>query len=231
VELAKLQLQDPDEAAQRGTRRTLVRTLETSLRLAHPLIPFITEELWQKVAPLAGKKGDTIMLQPYPKSQPEKIDDAAERDMAVLKAWTLATRNLRAESKLPPGERLPLYATARPAVSDPSLTLAALKALARLEEVKVVQSLPESPAPVAVVAEARLMLYKEVDPAAEAERISKEITRVSAEIPKCKAKLANPSFVERAPAKVVEQERERLKGFEDLLAKLQDQLKRLGGAK
>jgi valyl-tRNA synthetase len=227
VELAKLQLQDPDEAVQRGTRRTLVRTLETSLRLAHPLIPFITEELWQKVAPLAGKKGDTIMLQSYPKSQPEKIDEAAERDMAMLKEWTMATRNLRAESKLPPGERLPLYATAQPAVSDPSLTLSALKALARLEDVKVVQTLPDSPAPVAVVGEARLMLYKAVDPALERERLHKESARLVAEIGKAKGKLANASFVERAPAKVVEQERERLAGFEATLAKLSAQLAKL----
>ncbi|HWI36872.1 MAG TPA: valine--tRNA ligase [Burkholderiales bacterium] len=235
VELAKLQLQDPDEAVQRGTRRTLVRTLETSLRLAHPLIPFITEELWQKVAPLAGKRvnatGDTIMLQPYPKSQPERIDEAAERDMALLKEWTVATRNLRAESKLPPGERLPLYATAQPPVSDPRLMLAALKALARLEEIRHVAQLPDSPAPVAVVGEARLMLYKEVDPAAEAERISKEIARVTGEIAKSKAKLANSSFVERAPKPVVEQERQRLAAAAELLQKLQDQLKKLRGDK
>jgi valyl-tRNA synthetase len=227
LELAKVQLQDPDEAVQRGTRRTLLRVLESSLRLAHPLIPFITEELWQKVAPLAGKKGDTIMLAPYPESQPEKIDEAAERDMAVLKEWTNATRNLRAESKLPPGERLPLYATAQPPVSDVPATLAALKALARLEDVKQVPVLPDSPAPVAMVGEARLMLYKEVDPAVEAQRISKEIARVSAEIPKCKAKLANRAFVERAPAQVVAQERERLAGFDELLAKLQEQLAKL----
>jgi valyl-tRNA synthetase len=231
VELAKVQLQDPDEAVQRGTRRTLVRVLETSLRLAHPLIPFITEELWQKVGPLAGKKGDTIMLQPYPKSQPEKIDESAERDMAALKEWTVATRNLRAESKMPPGERLPLYATAQPPVSDTHLALAALKALARLEDVKVAPSLPDSPAPVAVVGQARLMLYKEVDPAAEAERISKEIARVTAEIAKFKAKLANASFVERAPKPVVEQERQRLIAAEELLAKLQDQLRKLRGDK
>ncbi|MFN2646395.1 MAG: valine--tRNA ligase [Burkholderiales bacterium] len=231
VELAKLQLQDADEAVQRGTRRTLVRVLETALRLAHPLIPFITEELWQKVAPLAGKKGDTIMLARYPQSQPEKIDEAAERDMAVLKEWTMATRNLRAEAKLAPGERLPLFATAAPPVSDVNAALAAVRALARLSEVKVVPALPDSPAPVAVVGETRLMLYKEVDPAAEGERISKESKRVSDEIAKSKAKLASASFVERAPAAVVAQERKRLADREAELAKLQEQLRKLRGRK
>src|SRR5438105_12280738 len=144
LELAKVQLQDADEAVHRGTRRTLVRVLETALRLAHPLIPYITEELWQKVAPLAGKKGDTIMLQRYPQSQPEKIDEAAERDMALLKAWTMATRNLRAEAKLAPGERLPLYSTSAPAVTDVPAMLAGLRSLARLSEVKIAPTLPES---------------------------------------------------------------------------------------
>ncbi|HET9349741.1 MAG TPA: valine--tRNA ligase, partial [Burkholderiales bacterium] len=102
VEIAKRQLQDPDEAVQRGTRRTLVRVLETALRLAHPIMPFITEELWQKVAPPAGKKGDTIMLQPYPKSQPEKIDEAAEREIATAMAVVNAARNLKAEMRLTP---------------------------------------------------------------------------------------------------------------------------------
>jgi len=227
VELAKVQLQDADETVQRGTRRTLVRVLETALRLAHPLIPFITEELWQKVAPLAGKRGATIMLQPYPSSQPEKIDEAAERDMAVLKEWTNATRNLRAEAKLPPGEKLPLYATAEPSVKDVAVTIAALRSLARLAEVKKVAALPDSPAPVAVVGEARLMLYKEVDPSAERDRLAKESARLAAEIGKAKNQLSNRSFVERAPANVVAQMRERLAGFEATLAKVNAQLEKL----
>jgi valyl-tRNA synthetase len=227
VELAKVQLQSQDEAVQRGTRRTLVRVLETSLRLAHPLIPFITEELWQKVAPLAGKKGDSIMLAPYPKSQPERIDETAERDMAVLKEWTNATRNLRSEAKLPPGERLPLYATAQPPVTDAAATIAALQSLARLSTVNIASALPDSPSPVAVVGEARLMLYKEVDPAAERDRLQKESARLAAEIGKAKTKLGNPSFVERAPAPVVAQERERLAGFEATLAKVNAQLEKL----
>jgi len=231
VELAKLQLQSEDAGVQRGTRRTLVRVLETALRLAHPIIPFITEELWQKVAPLAGKSGDTIMLQRYPKSQPERIDEAAERDVAVLKEWTVAARNLRSEAKIAPAERAPLYATALPPVSDVDATLSALRALARLEAVKQVKLLPESPAPVAVVGDARIMLYKEVDPAGEAERISKEISRIEGELAGFKKKLANPSFVERAPAAVVAQERGRLADREQTLAKLQDQLKKLGRRK
>ena len=228
VELAKLQLQDPDEAVQRGTRRTLVRVLETALRLAHPLIPFITEELWQKVAPLAGKAGETIMLQRYPKSQPEKIDPRAEADVAVLKEWTVAARNLRTEAKIPPGERVMLYRTADPAVSDPREVAKAISSLARLSGFEKRDPLPDSPSPVAVVGGARIMLYKEIDPAAERVRLKKETARLEGEIEKARTKLANPSFVERAPAKVVEQERMRAAGFEADLAKLKEQLQKLG---
>ena len=227
VELAKLQLQSGDPEVQRGTRRTLARVLETALRLAHPIIPFITEELWQKVAPLAGKKGDTVMLQPYPRSQPEKIDEAAERDMAVLKDWTVAARNLRSEAKIPPSEKLPLYATGAPRVTDVDATLAAVQALARLSGVKRVEALPDSTAPVAVLGDARIMLYKEVDPGAERERLSRESARLENEIGKAKAKLGNASFVERAPAKVVAQERERLAAFQATLTKVKEQLQKL----
>ena len=223
VELAKLQLQSPDPEVQRGTRRTLVRTLETALRLAHPIIPFITEELWQKVAPLAGKKGDTIMLQPYPKSQPERIDAAAEREMAALKQWTVAARNLRSEAKIPPGERVPLYVTALPGPE----TVAAVSALARLSAFEMRDPLPDSNAPVAVTGNARMMLFKAVDPVAERTRLVKEVTRLEVEIGKARTKLANSSFVDRAPAKVVEQERERLAGFEASLSKLKEQLQKL----
>jgi len=145
----------------------------------------------------------------------------------VLKEWTNATRNLRAEAKLPPGERLPLYATAQPPVADVAATIAALQSLARLAEVKKVAQLPDSPAPVAVVGEARLMLYKEVDPAAERDRLQKESARLAAEIGKARNQLGNPSFVERAPAPVVAQMRERLAGFEATLAKLNAQLEKL----
>src|SRR5512134_3515942 len=138
VEIAKRQLQDPDAAVQRGTRRTLVRVLETALRLAHPIIPFITEELWQKVAPLAGQKGDTIMLQPYPKSQPEKIDEAAEREIATAMAVVNAARNLKAEMRLTPQQRVPFYVTGRPGVA----CLAAVESLVRPAAIHAVEELP-----------------------------------------------------------------------------------------
>ena len=229
VELAKLQLQNSDEAVQRGTRRTLVRVLETALRLAHPIIPFITEELWQKVAPLAGKKGETIMLQRYPKSQPEKIDEAAERDMAVMKEWTITARNLRAEAKIPPSQPVPFYRTADPVVRDVAATTATISFLARINKFEKRSSLPDSPAPTAVIGDARIMLHQEVDPAAERQRLSKESARLEGEIVKAKAKLGNASFVERAPAQVVEQERARLAGFESALTKLKEQLGKLDG--
>ena len=216
VEIAKEQLAKGDESQQRGTRRTLVRVLEASLRLAHPIIPFITEELWQIVAPLAGKTGETIMLAPYPKSQPEKIDEAAEREVADAKELVNAGRNLRSEAKVPPKERIAFYIVGKP--SEASVT--ASTALMRVSELRVVNELPQSDSPVAVVGPHRLMPHIEVDPVAERERIGKEVARLQGEIAKARAKLANASFVERAPASVVAQERERLAAFEATLDKL-----------
>jgi valyl-tRNA synthetase len=225
LELAKRQLQDADEAVQRGTRRTLVRVLETALRLAHPLIPFITEELWQKLGPLAGKSGETIMLQRYPKSQPEKIDEQAEREVALAKDLVNAGRNLRAEMKLTPQQKVPVYVTGTPSEA----ALGALHVLIRPSELKTVAELPRSDSPVAVVGPHRIMLHVEVDPAEERARLSKEIARLEGEIAKARAQLSNASFVERAPAKVVEQMRARMADFESTLSRVQQQLAKLGG--
>ncbi len=179
------------------------------------------------MAPLAGKQGGTIMLQRYPRSQPEKIDEAAERDVAVLKEWIAAARNLRSEARIPPAEKVVLFRTADPAESDLSAAATATVSLARLSGFEKRDPLPDSTSPVAVVGDARIMLYKEVDPAAEMERISKDIARTEGEIAGFGRKLANRSFVERAPAPVVEQERRRLAEAEEKLAKLNDQLKKL----
>jgi valyl-tRNA synthetase len=204
-----------------------VRVLETVLRLAHPVIPFITEELWQKVAPLAGKTGPSIVITPYPRSEPGKIDATAEAQAAVLQALTDACRNLRGEMGLGPGERVPLLAEGDPATLAPLFPY--LKFLARLSEATAVPRLPDLDAAVQVVGEVRLMLKIEVDVGAEVARLEKEVARLESEIDKAEAKLANPSFVERAPAKVVAQERERLDGFRATREKVAAQLARLRG--
>jgi valyl-tRNA synthetase len=226
VELAKVQLQQGNEAQQRGTRRTLIRVLEATLRLAHPVIPFITEELWHSVKGLAGREGQSICIAPYPAAQPERMDAAAEREVALLKDLVNATRNLRGEMSLSPAEKVPLIITGDAAVIATCAPY--LQALARLSEVKMMAELPQSPAPSAIVGDFRLMLEIKVDLVAERTRLAKEIARIAGEITKAEAKLGNESFVARAPAAVVAQEQARLAGFRGTLAQLQDQLQRLG---
>jgi valyl-tRNA synthetase len=229
LELAKVQLQGGSDAQKRATRRTLLRVLETVLRLAHPLIPFITEELWQTVAPLSGRKLDsasTIMLQPYPKSQSSKLDAHAEAWMTQLKELVNACRSLRSEMSIAPAQKVPLSA----AGDKTAITAFApyLAALAKLSEVSAAgDTLPETDAPVQIVGDYRLMLKIEIDIAAEKERLGKEIARLQNEIAKAESKLGNASFVERAPASVVEQEKQRLAGFAATLEKLQSQLGKL----
>jgi valyl-tRNA synthetase len=223
VEVAKEQLAKGDEAARRGTRRTLVRVLEAALRLAHPIIPFITEELWQKVAPLAGKTGATIMLAPYPRSQPERIDENAEREIAFAKEVVNAARNLRSEAKIPPKDRVTFYVTGT--LSE--ATVPAMVSLAKASVLKSFAELPPSDSPVAVVGPHRLMPHVEVDPQAERARLGKEIARLEGEIARARGKLGNAAFVERAPAAVVAQEGARLAAFEATLHKLKAQLEKL----
>src|SRR5436190_2225062 len=231
VELAKVQLQRAeaggDAATARGTRSMLVRELEATLRLAHPMMPFITEELWQSVAPLAGKKGETISLQPFPRANAERIDATADAEMTLLKGLVNACRALRSEMGLSPAKKVPLFAMGNASMLVQFAPY--LSALARLSNVEIVAELPATDAPVEIVGDYRLMLHIEVDADAERERIDKERTRLSGEVAKAKAKLANDGFVARAPAHVVEQERARLAGFEATLQKLDAQRARLSG--
>jgi valyl-tRNA synthetase len=233
LEVAKVQMQHGTDAQQRATRRTLLRVLEVILRMAHPVIPFITEALWQTVAPLAGKNlnpaGDSIMVQAYPIANPDNIHPAAEEWMQGLKATTDACRNLRGEMQLSPAVRVPLLLQAANATDKARMQTYApyLTALAKLSEVQVLDALPESPAPVSIVGETKLMLKVEIDVAAERERLSKEIARLDAEIGKAQAKLGNESFVARAPAQVVAQEQERLAAFSATLNKLREQFAKL----
>ncbi|MCZ4303173.1 valine--tRNA ligase [Zoogloeaceae bacterium G21618-S1] len=230
LELAKVQIQTGNEAQQRATRRTLLRVLETVLRLAHPVMPFITEELWQTVAPMAKRKDtESLMLARYPQADLSRIDEAAEAEVAELKGMIYACRNLRGEMNISPAQRMPLIA----AGNTDTLTAYApyLAGLAKLSEVQVVTDISaDELAPVAVAGDFRLMLKVEIDIAAERERLTKEITRLEGEITKAEGKLANESFVARAPAAVVDQERARLAGFRDTVAKLKPQLDKLPAA-
>ncbi len=231
LEIAKVQIQTGTPAQQRGTRRTLIRVLEAILRLAHPVIPFITEELWQKVAPVAGMAGESISVAPYPVSQPERIDPAAIAWMERLKAVVDACRNLRGEMNVSPSTRLPLYAVGDAAFLREAAPV--LQALAKLSEVKVFDdeaawSAAAQSAPVAVVGEARLCLFMEIDVAAEKARLTKEAARLEAEVAKAEGKLANQAFVAKAPPAVIDQERQRIAQFGATLARLREQLARLG---
>ncbi len=225
LELAKVQINAGNADAARATRRTLVRVLEAALRLAHPLIPFITEELWHSVAALAGKHGDSIMTQPYPIADASKVNAAACERIATLKTLINATRGLRGEMSLSPALKVPM------ALAGDAAQLAGfapyLTALAKLSEVKISTELPPGDAPVAIVGDTKLMLLIEIDRAAEKIRLEKEIARLESETGKCSAKLGNASFVDRAPPAVVAQEQQRLADFKDTLDKLQDQLIRL----
>src|SRR5882672_2476125 len=228
VELAKTRLAIGNEAEQRATRRTLVRVLETALRLAHPIIPFITEELWQKIAPLSGKVGPSIMLQPYPKADMGKRAPVAATQIATPKALTEACRSLRSGMGLSPAEKVAALVEGDVTSVGAEVLRPYLMALARLSEITFVATLPTSQAPVADAYPFRVMLDVKVDVAAERARLRKEIARVEDEIAKASTRLAVPSFVERAPPAVVAQLRERLAAFEATLKKLKDQLDKLG---
>ncbi|MHB1333912.1 MAG: valine--tRNA ligase, partial [Sulfuriferula sp.] len=181
--------------------------------------------LWHTVAPLAGKQGPSIMTQPYPLADTTKIDANACERIVLLKDLINATRGLRGEMNLSPALKVPM------AISGNASALASfapyLAALAKLSDVKIDSALPSGDAPVAIVGDTRLMLLIEIDRDAEKARLEKEFARLQGEITKCEAKLGNASFVDRAPAAVVDQEKQRLTDFKDTLDKLQDQLIRL----
>ncbi|WP_137894847.1 valine--tRNA ligase [Ramlibacter sp. 2FC] len=230
LEIAKVQINTGDAAQQRATRRTLIRTLETILRLAHPVIPFITEELWQKVAPVAGRSGESVSIAAYPVSQDQRIDPAAEAHVAKLKTLVDACRNLRGEMNVSPATRLPMYVLGDQAFMQAAAPV--LQALAKLSEVKVFAdeaswAAAAQAAPVAVVGEARLCLFIAIDVAAEKARLSKEAARLQTEITKAEGKLANQAFVAKAPPAVIAQERKRVDDFTATLTTVQVQLTRL----
>ena len=235
IEMAKVQLRRGDADAQRATRFTLIRVLETVLRLLHPITPFITAELWERVAPVAGKKAagapESLVLAPYPQAQPERIDVDAEAWMVKLKGLVGACRQVRGEMNLSPGKSVPLVA-----LGDNEFVASAsgfLQALCKLSEVQVLTDEAEfakvaADSAVAVQGDTRLALRVEIDVAAELERLRKEKLRLDTEIAKAQAKLSNEGFVARAPEAVVAQEKQRIIDFAASRDRLVAQLTRLG---
>ena len=219
---------ETSEAAQRGTRRTLVRVLETILRLNHPIMPFITEELWQMIAPLAGRSGDTIMTQPYPIADQRKIDETAETELEWVKNFITGVRKIRSEMDIPPGKPLPVLLQN---TSDEDKTCFNsnqnfIETLAKLESVEWLNTgdvAPESA--MALVGEMQILipLAGLIDKEAELARLEKEMGKLSTNIEKGEAKLQNPGFVDKAPAAVVEKERLRLAELSKSLQQLQEQ--------
>lgn len=226
LEVAKVQLNESNEhAMRRGTKRTLLGILESMLRMIHPIMPFISEEIWQIIAKKIGIQGDTIMLQKYPVARHEKIDNDSIEWMTTLKTMVEECRKLRGEMNISPAEKVPLImiGNEEKIIGFKSYLLP----LAKLDSIEIVDSFEKIDAPVALVGDFKLMLNIEIDVEAEKIRLQKEITRIIMEVKKAEGKLSNKAFVEKAPDEVVAQEKERLKTFTIELSKYEEQLSRL----
>ena len=226
LELAKVQLQTGCASRQRATRHTLLRVLEAALRLLHPIIPFITEELWQTVAPMCdAKTADSIMLARFPEADGGEIVQTAFGQMTVLQDLIGTVRNLRGEMGIQPNVKAPLFVESADDLAD---YLKYLPMMTRLTEAQQVAALPESEdAPVAVCNGARLMLKVEIDKAAETARLSKEAEKLQKALDKLNAKLSKPGYTEKAPAHLVEKDKADLAELEDKMTKVQNQLAKL----
>ncbi len=217
---------------QRGTRRTLVRVLETALRLAHPFMPFITEEIWQRVAPLAGKSGPTLMLQPWPEFDPSRLDEDAEGDIEWIKAFMLGIRQIRGEMNISMAKRIDVVlGNASPldlrrlADNEPLL-----KKLAKLETVRTLAAGEEAPlSAIALVGDLQVLVPMAglIDKDAELARLDKEIARLDGEIKRVGGKLSNAGFVDKAPPEVIDKERAKLAEAEQAKARLVEQRERI----
>lgn len=234
LELVKPLLWDETASAerQRGTRRTLVRVLETALRLAHPFMPFITEEIWQRVAPLAGKSGPTLMLQPWPEFNPERIDEAAEGDIEWLKAFMLGIRQIRGEMNISMAKRIDVVLGNASATDQRRLTdnEPLLKKLAKLESVRLLNDGEEAPlSAIALVGDMQVLVPMAglIDKDAELARLDKELARLDGEVKRVGGKLSNAGFVDKAPAEVIDKERAKLAEAEQAKARLQEQRDRI----
>ena len=234
LELSKPVLYGDDysDAEKRGTRRTLVRVLEAILRLAHPFMPFITEEIWQRIAPLAGVAGETIMLAAFPQPEQDKVDAIAEADVHWLKGVITAIRNIRGEMRIPPGKSLPLYLHNGDDQDRRRLdeNRNFLTKMARLDN--IIWLTPEQSAPPSVTQlvgrmEILVPMAGLIDKTAELDRLGKEIQKLKQEVGRAEQRLKNPGFADRAPADVVAKEKEKLNEYRSQLAKLEEQAEKI----
>jgi len=232
LEAAKVSLQSEDEAKQRGTRQTLVQVLEATLRLAHPLMPFITEEIWQRVAPLAGKGGATLMNQPYPQAQAEGSDESSVKEMAWVMDFLLGVRRIRGEMNIPPGKPLPVFLqNGQP--QDRQWLEQNQELLTKLGRLESTTCLEEGePAPdsaIALLGELRILIPMKglIDKEAELARLDKEIQRIEKDLPRVEGKLNDPSFTAKAPPQVVEKEQAKLAEMRSSLLQLKEQAVRI----
>ncbi|MCC6715516.1 MAG: class I tRNA ligase family protein, partial [Gammaproteobacteria bacterium] len=232
LELSKVTLTDAQagEAEKAGTRQTLVRTLETLLRLAHPIMPYITEEIWQRVAPLAGVTGETIMLQPFPRFEQAAIDSAALREIEWIKSFILGVRRIRSEMNISPAKPLPVLVQGGSAEERAWLRPAApfIHALARVGSIReATGDAPEAAPALAGETTILIPLADLIDPAAEIRRLSRERDAKQVEYERAQVKLANENYLARAPADVVAKERLRAEELASALARLQEQLAKI----
>ncbi len=234
LELSKPVLYGDDysEAQKRGTRQTLVRVLETLLRMAHPFIPFITEEIWQRAAPLAGRQGETIMLQPWPQPQVDRIDETAEQDVDWLKAVITAVRNIRGEMGIAPGRELEVYLhngseQDRRRLDDNRTFLSRLAKISSITWLEPDESAPPSATQLVGNMEILVPMAGLIDKEAEIERLTREIDKLRREASRCEGKLENPQFVDKAPTEVVDKERQKLDEYRSSVARLDEQLEKI----
>ena len=230
LELSKPVLWDDNASAdaKRGTRRTLIRVLEAVLRLAHPFMPFITEEIWQKVAPIAGVEGDSIMLQPYPEADQSKLNPQASADVQWLKAVIVAIRTVRGEMNIPPGKQIPVLLSN---CSDEDQRRVEenrqfLTTLAKLDSLTVLPSDADKPmSATQLIGDMELLVPMAdlIDKDAELARLGKEIGKLEKEVQRLAGKLGNDNFVAKAPAEVVAKEKEKLAAQEQSLQKMREQ--------
>jgi len=234
LELSKPVLWDDNasDQAKRGTRRTLIRVLEAWLRLLHPLMPFITEEIWQTVGPLAGKSGPTIMLQPYPVADDKGVDSAANSDIEWLKGVIVGVRNIRGEMNIPPGKELTVLLGNGDERDKTRLEQNApfLKKLAKLADITWLPAGEEAPvAATALVGELEILVPMAglMDKDAELARLAREIDKLEKDLSRIQGKLGNASFVNKAPAAVVAKERDKMQAQQQALETLQEQVQRI----